>query len=86
MTHQFHAGDEVEVQTETMGGLRDETWRGQWRKAKIVQFVKPSHPPHWIVQFHDGSRAVFDAEHIRTDDKIPTKDHLRLGKEIGLLW
>jgi hypothetical protein len=58
----FQEGQEVEV------------WcfpDGEWEKAKIVRLP---HAPHalddgrkYTVQFPDGTRAVFDAEHIRID-------------------
>jgi hypothetical protein len=60
---QFHEGQEVEVRIKapTQDG-------GYWRKAKIVRCdnkgLYPA-PYPYIVEFQDGTRAVFDAEHIR---------------------
>ena len=54
---QFHEGQDVEV------------WcfpDGEWEKAKIVMETLPK---TYQVQFPDGSRRVFDAEHIR-DPKV----------------
>jgi hypothetical protein len=51
----FHEGQEVEV------------WcfpDGEWEKAKILGDRPFGLPGYWI-QFPDGTRAVFDAEHIR---------------------
>jgi len=53
MTQQFHEGQDVEV------------WcfpDGEWEKAKIVMETLPK---TYQVQFLDGTRAVFDAGHIR---------------------
>ncbi len=61
MTAQFHEGQEVEVYTPYRfidSGPRS----GDWRKAKIVEFLGMS---CWQIQFPDGTRSVFDAEHIR---------------------
>jgi hypothetical protein len=64
MTQAFHAGQEVEVTR------RDPTipnWN--WRKAKILDAFPGKLPEgksrHYYVQFPDGIRGVFDAEHIR---------------------
>ena len=67
MTAQFHEGQKVEIwATENQvthgatGGIR--------RKAKIVGITPNCNlwpGPAIEVQFPDGSRAVFDAEHIR---------------------
>jgi len=58
---QFHEGQEVEV------------WcfpDGDWEKAKLIWIW-----PTYKVEFPDGSRASFDAEHIRgvdpRDEKFP---------------
>lgn len=64
---QFRDGQEVEV--EGIWFKRGETSREiAWRKAKIVPTRQgsPAQPPDFYgVQFPDGTRAVFDAEHIR---------------------
>jgi hypothetical protein len=65
---QFHEGQDVEVTK------RDPTipnWN--WRKAKIV--ARASDAPvtrnrQWAVQFTDNSRAVFDAEHMRSIPEV----------------
>jgi hypothetical protein len=62
---QFHKGQEVEVQCLECEGAP------LWRKAKIfwpLQVGKGGVPrgKNWQVEFPDGSRAVFDAAHIRT--------------------
>ena len=65
MTAQFHEDQEVEV------------WcfpDGEWEQAKIVaQYAArtaatTARNPRWHVQFRDGTRAVFDAAHIREID------------------
>jgi hypothetical protein len=61
---QFHEGQEVEVRFRA--GPRDDLggFEITWRKAKIVSFDK--HGGGYVqVQFPDGSRAVFDAAHVR---------------------
>jgi hypothetical protein len=67
---QFHEGQEVEVlDTEPPG-----KWHADWRKAKIVD----AHPPY-IVEFTDGTRAGFDAEHI-----MPARELcIDCGKELA---
>ena len=57
MTQQFHAGQEVEV-------------RVGWRKAKIVEIIPAIEGKHAaddaiLIEFQDGTRAVFDEAHIR---------------------
>ncbi len=65
MTARFHEGQEVEVL------IRAEIFHSgicttDWRKAKIVRYVElGSLPKGWLVQLPDGTRAVFDADHIR---------------------
>ena len=63
MTQQFHEGQDVSVQYLECEGIP------LWRKAKIVALP---HAPNalddgrkYTVQFEDGSRGKFDAEHIR---------------------
>ena len=70
----FHEGQEVEV-AEIRGDPRP--FR-VWRKAKIARAWLDNNkidtrgvPNRWYVRFQDGSRAVFDAEHIRA---IKTED------------
>ena len=59
-TQLFHEGQEVEVRIN--GTLFAQAGKNfWWRKAKIVF---PGGSPYWV-QFPDGSRALFDAEHIR---------------------
>jgi hypothetical protein len=58
MTQQFHEGQDVEV------------WcfpDGEWEKAKIVTPRLKAAGLHncSMVEFPDGARAVFDAEHLR---------------------
>jgi hypothetical protein len=66
---QFHEGQEVEVWGD-IAGLCCSGGFDQWRKAKIVQVI-PDGTEHWDaregyeVQFHDGTRALFDEDHIR---------------------
>ena len=57
----LHEGQEVEVSNLPVFG-------DQWRKAKIVlapSLKYPKEQQRYQVQFPDGTRAVFDAEHIR---------------------
>lgn len=65
MTAQFHEGQEVEVYY-PFSRSNEATW--PWCKAKII--ARASDAPitrnrQWAVQFRDGTRAVFDTEHIR---------------------
>jgi hypothetical protein len=66
MTKQFHEGQDVEVLCLSLNPKYD-----KWRKAKIVS-PRNGHTSQdysgYVVQFPfpDGSRAVIDAEHIRT--------------------
>jgi hypothetical protein len=59
MTH-YHEGQEVEVAMVEMigvlGGLR-------WRKAKIIKAA--CQQDKWLVEFPDGTRAIYDVDHIR---------------------
>jgi hypothetical protein len=66
---QFHEGQEVEVLCD------DEQGRSMmfWRKAKIVPSALPD-GVHHCVQFPDGTRAVFDAMHIRAAEHRDTFD------------
>ena len=59
MTQQFHEGQEVEVQYDDgeWGSPRDTIWR----KATILD----CEVDYYRVQFPDGTRATFDAAHIR---------------------
>jgi len=59
---QFHEGQEVEV------APLSEMF-GAWRKAKIVevdQRAVQTSPIKHLVEFADGTRGVFDADHIRS--------------------
>ena len=65
MTQQFHEGQKVEI-TRTKIGVKT------WHKATITHLAAASctggyhdMPARYAVQFPDGTRAVFDAEHIR---------------------
>ncbi len=75
MTAQFHEGQEVEVRALDADGTvgRAFSLLG-WRKAKIVYKTKVLHEdlPAYAVQFPDGTRAVFDAAHIRAEDPLET--------------
>jgi hypothetical protein len=55
---QFHEGQEVEVNGEDVDMPR-------WEKAKIVRGPALTAGEFYEVQFPDGTRAVFDAEHIK---------------------
>ena len=61
----FHEGQEVEVAADFR--RNDGKAPCNWRKAKIAA---PPWPAKWRyrVQFPDGTRAVFDADHIREVD------------------
>jgi hypothetical protein len=64
---QFHEGQEVEVEICDVSASPN---GGTWAHAKIVFNTSPSgtfdQGRRYCVQFPDNSRAVFDAEHIRT--------------------
>lgn len=87
---QFHEGQEVEVQIEVaLGDAYDAPMSTatemRWRKAKIVEWAGADQaiynpPERWIVQFPDGSRAVFDAEHIRAVATLGQKVARDLGE------
>jgi hypothetical protein len=60
---QFHEGQDVDVYA---------CWANDrhfdWRKAKIVRranIASETRMNKWLVQFPDGSRSVFNEEHIR---------------------
>jgi len=66
---QFHEGQDVEVETCShdleiaypAAGCR-------WRKAKVVNddcIARKDGLHCYLVQFPDGTRAIFDAEHVR---------------------
>ena len=70
---QFHEGQEVEVWKEVRARGTDlhQNFVRRWCKAKIV--ARASDAPvtrnrQWAVQFPDGTRVVFDVEHIRAID------------------
>ena len=69
MTQQFHEGQEVEVWGANMY---------PWRKAKIVGSTGQSHT-EWMVEFPDGTRAVFDEEHIRADTTLRVSSNDPMG-------
>jgi hypothetical protein len=58
----FHEGQQAEVHC----FMPMSSGRGVWRKAKIVERGPEVMSDWYRVQFPDGTRAVFDAEHIRT--------------------
>jgi hypothetical protein len=60
MTGQFREGQEVQVRALAPDGPIGSVWR----KAKISYLVPQEHDLY-EVWFRDGSRAVFDAKHIR---------------------
>lgn len=66
--HKFHDGQEVEVAEIFVAG---QARMLNWRKAKIVasDILDTSKAGYrytgFLIQFPDGTRAVFDAEHIR---------------------
>ena len=75
---QFHEGQEVEVAKAWKNCPSTHCERSQecrsphecngWRKAKIIRMAPDGGAifnPVYEVQFPDGRRAVFDAEHIR---------------------
>jgi hypothetical protein len=74
---QFHEGQDVEVWKEvrTRGTDLHQNYVRRWCKAKIVYALKET--PRYLVQFPepngkydvDGTRAVFDAEHIRAVER-----------------
>lgn len=68
---QFNEGQEVEVRHE----LADGKWAASygWSKAKIMAGTELSSTEKFVVEFADGTRAVFDADHIRAVEK-PTRD------------
>jgi hypothetical protein len=70
---QFHEGQEVEVATHS-----PELMKTGWRKAKIVYKTKLMHEDRagYAVQFPDGTRGVFSAEHIRAVEPQPGCTHL----------
>ena len=69
---QFHAGQDVEVRTAQREASPAAPYGGisNWCKAKIVNELCPAtdwptNDVRYQVQFPDGTRAVFDAAHIR---------------------
>lgn len=58
---QFHEGQEVRI-----AGLWGAHLGGKWRDAKIIRQRTWTAPIHYEVEFSDGTRAVVDADHIRT--------------------
>jgi hypothetical protein len=66
---QFHEGQEVEALRLRDGDIHCRTWR----KAKIVASDNDKDTPLYAVRFSDGTRAVFDADHIRPYDKRADK-------------
>ena len=62
---QFQAGQDVEVR-KIADGMNEMHW--SWRKAKVVNddcIARKDGLHCYLVQFPDGTRAIFDAEHIR---------------------
>jgi hypothetical protein len=67
---QYHEGQEVEVYDFRPGG---------WCKAKVVQScIEETEKGYWMVQFPDGSRAVFEAKNIRAIRSIPIASSRKL--------
>lgn len=70
---EYHEGQEVEVQIHNALPKRPDPYLDEWRKGKIVEIggtalgwpEKQLTVLHFTVQFPDGTRAVFDAAHIR---------------------
>lgn len=65
MTAQFHKGQEVEVYY-PFSRLNISTW--PWVPGRILYQADGIVDFGWHVSFPDGTRAVFDAEHIRAID------------------
>jgi hypothetical protein len=64
---QFHEGQEVEVLRSGWSDGKLKTHGRQWHKAKIMhedEFYMP-YKNRYVVAFPDGTRAVFDTDHIR---------------------
>ena len=59
----FHEGQDVEVQRHRMVGTA--LIQEEWCRAKIVSLPHTSYSTQHQAQFPDGTRAVFDAGHIR---------------------
>ncbi len=57
---QFNIGQEVEVRSATHMSTESQ----MWCKAKIINAMGFASEGH-MVQFRDGTRAVFDVDHIR---------------------
>jgi hypothetical protein len=67
---QFHEGQEVEVGKQTAIAPHRGIYATEWGKATIVRRIvrRPydtSRPDGYEVEFHDGTRDIFDADHIR---------------------
>jgi|ERR1035437_1614701 hypothetical protein len=83
---QFHEGQEVEALRHEPATKRRGAF-DQWRKAKIIRNDKVSYcgcticNGGWEVKFLDGTRAVFDAEHIRAI--VPKHDLAAQIKALG---
>jgi hypothetical protein len=56
---QFHEGQEVEIYWEFKRRAE------RWHKAKIVEPPRSAYSTQCQVEFPDGTRGVFDADHIR---------------------
>jgi hypothetical protein len=65
MTQKFHEGQDVEVLSRPELCI---SFKSRWRKGKIAEHAAAIGQVSgaYVVQFHDGSHGVFDAEHIRT--------------------
>ena len=69
---QYHEGQEVEAKRSYLPVIPSQ---GGWCKAKIVRWIElearrmkgmlPNSKGHYEVEFLDGTRGVFDADHIR---------------------
>jgi hypothetical protein len=86
MTQQFHDGQEVECATQFTPdhcfGPELGTW--EWRKAKIVKLqnfdIRYPWEDQYLVQFPDGTRAVFDVEHIRLSKEQIEQELIKNGE------
>jgi hypothetical protein len=77
---QFHEGQEVEVATTALESRGGRAYTRKWRKARIdyrncIAIEGPlPRKEKWHVIFADGTRGVFDEDHIRIDPLQATRD------------
>lgn len=66
---QFIEGQEVEVQTaaKILEGKKVSFDATHWCRAKIIYYSESGVDEGYTVEFADGTRAVFDANHVRED-------------------